>query len=142
MVLADQAAGVLNAGVLSKKLPKVISPKVHAIIDYASIGAFVLMGALFWKRNKRASIAAFSCAAAEATTTLLTDFPGGVTDVISFETHGRIDAALAGAAASLPNLLGFAGAPEAKHFRIQGLVIGAVTGMTTPEQQESEYDAA
>jgi hypothetical protein len=139
MALADQAVGVL-----SKKLPKVISPTVHAVIDYATIGTFILMGALFWKKNKRASIAAFSCAVAEATTALFTDSPGGVADVISFETHGRIDAALAGATASLPNLLGFASEPEAKHFRIQGLVIGAVTGMTnfTAEERLSEYDAA
>jgi|ERR1700694_230540 len=139
MVLADQAVGVPG-----KKLPKVISPTVHAVIDYATIGTFILMGALFWKKNKRAAIAAFSCAAAEATTALLTDFPGGVADVISFETHGRIDAALAGATASLPNLLGFASEPEAKHFRIQGLAIGAVTGMTdfTAQERESEYDAA
>ena len=139
MALVDQAVGVVN-----KKLPKVISPKVHAVIDYTTVGIFILMGALFWKNNRRASIAAFSCAAAEATTVLLTDFPGGVADVISFETHGRIDAALASGTATLPNLLGFGGEPEAKYFRMQGLAIGAVTGMTdfTEEERESEYDAA
>jgi hypothetical protein len=139
MALAQQAVGVLN-----KKLPKVISPTVHAVIDYAMVGTFILMGALFWKNNRRASIAAFSCAAVEATTTLLTDFPGGVADVISLETHGRIDGALAGATASLPNLLGFGDDPEAKYFRIQGLAIGAVTGMTefTAQERKSESRAA
>jgi hypothetical protein len=76
MALAQQAAGLMT-----NKLPKVISPRTHAIIDYLMIGTFILMGSLFWKKNRKASIAAFSCAAAEATTTLLTDFPGGVTDV-------------------------------------------------------------
>ena len=102
MALVQQAVGLMT-----KKLPKMISPRTHAIIDYATVGTFILMGALFWKKNKKASIAAFSCAAAEATTVLLTDFPGGVTDVISFETHGRIDSTIAGATVALPNTLGF-----------------------------------
>ena len=139
MALVQQAVGLMT-----NKLPKVISPRTHAIIDYAMIGTLIVMGALFWKRNKKASIAAFSCAAAEATTTLITDFPGGVADVISFETHGRIDATLAGAAASMPNALGFSDEPEAKFFRIQGLALGAVTGLTefTVEQREAGYEAA
>ena len=139
MALVQQAVGLMT-----KKLPKMISPRTHAIIDYATVGTFILMGALFWKKNKKASIAAFSCAAAEATTVLLTDFPGGVTDVISFETHGRIDSTIAGATAALPNTLGFSDDPEARFFRIQGLALGAVTGMTEfiPEQRKPEYEAA
>ena len=39
-----------------KALPKVISPKAHAIIDYATAGSFFLMAALMWKRHKRAGI--------------------------------------------------------------------------------------
>ncbi len=139
MALVQQAVGLLT-----NKLPKVISPRTHAIIDYAMIGTFIVVGALFWKKNKKASIAAFSCAAAEATTTLLTDFPGGVAPVISFENHGRIDATLAGAAVSLPNTLGFSDEPEARFFRIQGLALGAVTGLTefTAKQREAGYEAA
>ena len=139
MALVQQAVGLMT-----KKLPKMISPRTHAIIDYATLGTFILMGALFWKKNKKASIAAFSCAAAEATTVLLTDFPGGVTEVISFETHGRIDSTIAGATVALPNTLGFSDEPEARFFRIQGLALGAVTGMTefTPEQRKPEHEAA
>jgi hypothetical protein len=64
--------------------------------------------------------------------------------LISFETHGRIDGALALATASLPNTLGFNDEPEAQYFRIQGLALGAVTGMTEfiPGQGESEYKSA
>jgi hypothetical protein len=130
---------------VANRLPKIISPKAHAVIDYITVGTFVLMGALFWKNSKRAAIAAWCCGAAEATNALLTDFPGGVTDVISFETHGKIDAAMAGTVATLPNLLGFSGEPEAKHFRMEGAMIGAVTGMTkfrTEDRYESEYEVA
>jgi len=130
---------------VGNRLPKIISPRTHAIIDYGVAGAFVLMGALFWKRNKRAAVAALGVAATEVTLSLLTDYPGGVARVISFETHGRIDAGMAGAIASLPNVLRFGGDPEAKHFRIQGAAIGGVTSITRfrrEEQYESEYEAA
>ncbi|HLJ29102.1 MAG TPA: hypothetical protein VKY85_20505 [Candidatus Angelobacter sp.] len=130
---------------VSNKLPKIISPRAHAIFDYAQMGIFIVMGAFFWKKNKRASVAAFCCAAAEATNVLLTDYPGGVKPVFSFETHGKIDAAMAGAVASLPNLLGFAGEPQAKHFRIRGGVMAGVTAMTRFKEEvpfESEFDVA
>jgi hypothetical protein len=130
-------------GAVTNRLPKVISPKVHAIIDYATLGSFVLMGVLFWRNNKRAAIAALACGAAEATNTLLTDFPGGVTDVLSFQTHGKIDAAMAGTVATLPNLLGFADEPEAKHFRMHGALIAGVTGLTDfGTEEREEYQAA
>lgn len=126
-------------------LPKVIPPKGHAIFDYVQMGAFVVMGALFWRKHRRASVAALCCAAAEATNVLLTDYPGGVAKVFSFETHGHIDAAMAGAIASLPNLLGFGNEPQAKHFRIRGGVIAGVTALTRfkdAEHDEPEYEAA
>lgn len=130
---------------VGNRLPKVIPPKGHAIFDYVQMGAFVVMGALFWKKNRRASVAALCCAAAEATNVLLTDYPGGVAKIFSFETHGRIDAAMAGAIASLPNLLGFGSEPQAKHFRIRGGVIAGVTALTRFKEEhphESELEAA
>ena len=33
-----------------KSLPKVISPTVHAIADYATAGVFLVAGLLFWKK--------------------------------------------------------------------------------------------
>jgi hypothetical protein len=115
---------------VGSRLPKVISPKAHAIFDYVQMGAFIVMGALFWKKNKRASVAALCCAATEVTNILLTDYPGGISQVFSFETHGKIDCAMAGAIASLPNLLGFGSEPQAKHFRIRGGVMAGVTAIT------------
>lgn len=130
---------------VGNRLPKVISPKAHAIFDYVQLGAFTVMGFLFWKKNRRASVAAFCCAAAEATNVLLTDYPGGVAKVFSFETHGRVDSAMAGAIATLPNILGFSEKPQAKHFRIRGGVIAGVTILTRfreKEPYESEFEVA
>ena len=115
---------------MSGHMPKVISPKVHAIIDYANLAAFITMGVLFWKKNRRAAIASFICAGGEAANTLLTDFPGGIADVISFPTHGKIDMALSAASAALPGFLDFQDEPQTRFFEIMGLSITAAGAMT------------
>src|SRR3954469_7233776 len=123
---------IIEKGVqmLTDRMPKVISPKTHAIIDYATAGSFLVAGALLWNRNKRAALGAMLCGAMEAGTAMMTDFPGGVKPVISFQAHGRIDAGFAGFVATLPNVLMFGGEPEAMFFRGQGVALAAVTGLT------------
>jgi hypothetical protein len=115
---------------LSTRLPKVISPKNHAIIDYATAGSFFLMVPFLWRRNKRAAIVSLVCGGVETATSLMTDYPGGVTKVISFSTHGRLDSGLAGVFASLPSLMGFADQWQAWFFRTQGMSVAAVAAMT------------
>jgi hypothetical protein len=123
---------VLQKGVaaLANRMPKVISPKGHAIADYAAVGTFFLLAGLLWRRNKRAGISALICGGSELAATLLTDFPGGVAKVISFPTHGKIEMGLAATAASMPSFMGFDNEPEAKWFRIMGLNVTAVTART------------
>ncbi len=115
---------------LSSRLPKVISPKTHAIIDYATAGGFFLMTGLMWKRHKRAAIAALACGINEVTHSMLTDYPGGVAGVISLPTHLKLDTGFAGVVTSLPNLLGFSDEWPAIYFRSQGMAIAATAGMT------------
>jgi hypothetical protein len=114
----------------TNKMPKVINPTVHAIIDYGVAATFFTMAALFWRRNKRAAISSLVCGSAETVTALLTDYPGGVTDAISFETHGRIDFGMSGLISSMPNLMRFSDENESTFFRMQGMAIAAVTGLT------------
>lgn len=123
---------IIQKGVqaVTDRMPKVISPKTHAIIDYATAASFFVAGALLWKKSKRASIASLVCGAMEAGTAMVTDYPGGVTDLLSFQTHGRIDAGFAGFVAALPNVFMFGGEPEAMFFRGQGVALAAVTGLT------------
>jgi len=116
--------------VLAERMPKVISPKAHGVIDYASAGAFLLAGALLWKKNKRAALGSILCGAMQAGNVMLTDMPGGVKPVISFQTHGRIDAGFAGFVAALPSVMAFGDEREAMFFRAQGVAIAAAGGMT------------
>jgi hypothetical protein len=114
----------------TNKMPKVIRPKAHAVMDYAVAASFVGMAAFFWRRNKRAAVGALVCGAAETITTLCTDYPGGVIKEISLETHGSIDFGLCGLVAGLPDVLRFSHEPEARFFRMQGLVLAAIAGLT------------
>jgi len=121
-------------------MPKVISPRVHAIIDYAVAGSFFLMGGLFWKNNKKAATSAFIIGGAITAQSLITDYPGGVADLISFETHGKMDSGMSGLMALMPDLMGFKDQPEAKHFRMQGFAEAAVVAMTDWDAGSSTYE--
>lgn len=115
----------------TNKMPSVIGPRAHAIIDYAMAASFFGMAVVLWgRREKRAALCSLGCGAAETTLALLTDYPGGLTDAISFETHGSIDFGLTGLIASLPNMMRFSDQPESRFFHVQGMAMAAVTGLT------------
>src|SRR3954469_12426909 len=125
MTLASTATQMV-----ANKLPKVLDAKSHAIADYVTAAGFAALAAMFWGRNKRAAIGAAMCGGAVVATSLLTNYPGGVKKVISFQTHGRIDVGLAGMTASAPNFLAFADEDESKYFRGAALVETVITGLT------------
>ena len=118
------------AKVAVKPLPKALSPKAHAIVDYVVAGTFILGAGLFWRRSKRAAIASLICAGTELAVSLLTDYPGGVYKVINFRTHGEIDLGLAGMTATMPDFLAFDDESEKKFFLMQGAVITVVSELT------------
>jgi hypothetical protein len=111
------------------RMPK-ISPRTHAALDYAIAGSFVLMGALFWKRNRRAAVGALFCGGATAAVSLLTDYPGGVKKVIPYSLHGKIDSGLVAMTAAIPRVMHLADEREAKFFSRQALAKTAITAMT------------
>jgi len=123
---------VLDRGAkfITNRLPKVINPTAHAIIDYAMAASFLAMGAFFWKRNKRAAVSSFVCGGAELVTSIFTDYPGGMFREISLETHGAIDFGLSGMAASMPDMLRFNEERETTFFRLQGMALATVAGLT------------
>lgn len=125
-----------GVAIFSDRMPKVISPTTHAIADYVTLGGLALMGALMWNRNRRAAIASLACAGAEAANILLTDFPGGVTDKISFSTHLKVDMGLAAACSSIPSFAGFADEPEAQAFRTIGMGITVLAALTEPKSRK------
>ncbi len=115
---------------VTNRLPKVISPRTHAIIDYANAGGFILMGALMMKRTKRAGLVSIFCGAMEAGNVMMTDMPLGLTPLYSQETHAKIDAAFSSFVAMAPTLLAFRDKMESILFRSEAVALAAVTGLT------------
>jgi hypothetical protein len=113
-----------------KPVPRLISPKGHAIIDYMTIGSFFMSAAWFWSRSKRAALAAAICGGAELAITLLTDYPGGMKKAIPFRIHGDIDLGLASMTAAMPEFLAFEDHDEKRFFLAQGAMITAVRQLT------------
>jgi hypothetical protein len=118
------------AKVVAKPLPRMVSPKAHAVADYVTVGAFLTGAGFFWQRSKRAALGALICAGAELAVNLLTDYPGGIKKVISFRTHREIDLGLAAMTATMPEFLAFKDDSERKFFLAQGMLITAASELT------------
>ena len=123
---------VLNnvAGLLSRRMDKSISPKGHALADYIAVAAFFIMGAIFWRRHKRAAMSAFICGGAELALNLLTDYPGGVTPAISLGTHSKLDLGLAAITAAMPEFMDFEDDREKGFFVVQSGAKTVLTNLT------------
>ena len=131
-----------SAKFAARRMPDVIHPTLHAVLDYTVAGSFFLKGALLWKRQRRAAAGAFICGSAMLANALVTDYPGGVFRKISYRTHGRNDAAIAGLTASAPRLLGFHGQDEATFFTVEAVVETVVTELTDFDYYENKALAA
>ena len=68
----------------------VLSPRIHAALDYLSVLVLVLAPTLFGL-NDIAAAGAYALAAIHLALTLLTDFPGGVMKVVPLQSHGMIE---------------------------------------------------
>ena len=120
----------------ANRMPKMISPRVHSALDYAVAGSFLLAGALFWKRNRKAAVASLLCGGATAAVSLLTDHSGERSKPISFAMHGQIDTGLITMTAAMPKLVNIEGTREAKFFSRQAVAKTAITAMTNFDYEQ------
>ena len=98
-------------------VPKLVSPRVHAWLDFAVSTYFLGLGVWFALRGKGgAATAAFVNGGMVAGVSMLTDYDGDGKKPISFKLHGTLDAVQATTAALGPVLHGFADEPEAAYF--------------------------
>jgi hypothetical protein len=118
---------------LDDALPRIISSKTHAVIDYIHAGTNFVVAALFRSRNRRASNAAFALGASVLANALMTDYELGVFRVYSFKVHGILDYGVAAASAAMPALLGIQETSEADFFYMQGAGETVIAGI-------SDYD--
>lgn len=118
------------AKVVAKPLPRMITPRIQAGLDYITVGIFLATAAAFWRRNKRASVASLLCGAAKLGVNLLTDYPGGVHRIVDFDTRREIDLGLAAMVATMPEFLAFNNEPQKKFFLAQGALITLTSELT------------
>ena len=112
------------------RMPKIIKPQAHAVFDYLVAGTFFITAGLYWRRSKRAAVSSLICGGITTLNSTLTDYPGGIWSVISFQNHGKLDAGLAALTATMPRLMGFGEDSESKFFNVQSMLETAVTAMT------------
>jgi len=116
--------------IAAKPIPAVISPRAHAVLDYITVGAFLAGATWFWRRNKRAAIAAGLCGGAKLAVSAMTAYPGGIRRSIRFPHRREIDLRLAAMIATMPEFLGFKDEPQRKFFQVQGALGVALTELT------------
>ena len=124
------ALGTLALHRLEAKLPKVISPKTHGIIDYCYAAVFATLATVWWKRKRKAAMAAASTSGLVLVQSLLTDYKCGVKRVIPFKVHGQMDGGFAALSLGIPKAFGFEGTGPATVFHVNAFVVATVVGLT------------
>ena len=119
-----------TAGALERRLPKLISPRVHGFIDYAHSGFFLAMAVACRKKNPPAALAALGTSLFVLVQSLMTDYPLGAKPVLPFAVHGQMDAGFAALSPLIPKMLGFEGTGAARVFQANALVEGTVVSLT------------
>lgn len=118
------------ADTLTRRLPRVIPAKGHAVADYLVVGSLLGTGAWLWSRNRRAALGALICGGTGLLASLLTDYPGGVAKVISSQAHRKIDLGLAAMVATMPEFMGFSDRREKKIFMTHAAAMTAINNLT------------
>ncbi len=123
------------------QVPKPISAKVHGFIDYSHSAFFLTSALILRKKNPRAALACLVTGSFVLVQSLLTDYPLGAKPVLSFNTHGKIDAAFAGSSFAMPEIYGFSGTGAATLFRINGLVESTVIALTDWDSSKAQVES-
>jgi hypothetical protein len=103
---------------------KILSPRLHAVLDYVTVVLFALAPTVLGLTDLPALVA-YVLAGVHLTLTLLTKFPGGVLPVVSLRLHGLIELIVGPALIALPWLAGFAGT-SVIFYVVMGLTISLV----------------
>jgi hypothetical protein len=119
------------ADAVTRKIPPLVSRKTHRRADYLIAGSFLLGSAFFWRRNRRAALAAALCGGAGLGAAVLTDYSGRQGKPIAWRNHRNIDLGLAAMAGTIPGLMAFGPGPERSLFTTGAIAITVLTNLTS-----------
>lgn len=96
-------------------MKKPISPRVHGMIDYATVATAAAVPALM-DFPPQAARAAWALAGGYGGLSSVTDYPLSVKRAVPFKAHGATEAVIGMALPALPWILGFARHRAARNF--------------------------
>lgn len=120
---------------------KILKPAPHAIIDYAWAATMMAAPWIFgFKKNRKATINSVASGAAILGLSLVTRYPLGAIKLVSFPTHGVIEAIAGAATAIAPWTLGFSKNQCATMTHLaSGISTLAVVAVTDYQAAEGRY---
>jgi hypothetical protein len=119
-----------TADLISRRVPKLLSPDAHRAADYILAGSFLASGAWFWRRNRRAAMASWICGGSLLGLSLLTSYPGKNRRHLAFPLHGKIETGMAAMVAAMPEVLRFPGDSETRYFSFQAALLTVISNLT------------
>lgn len=115
---------------ITDRMPSMISPRMHSILELACAGGFLLHAASAWERDRNVAVSSAGCGLFLMTNAALTNFAkrGGFSS--DLDSHGRVDIGLAAMIGTLPSLMGIKDKYDARFFRVQAVALAALAGLT------------
>ena len=120
---------------------RILSPRVHGVIDLVTVAVLLLAPTLVGLGGSPAAIA-YSLAAIHLFLTLLTRYPLGVWKQIPFVYHGIVELIVGISLLLLPSFAGYGpGSPAKRFYLAMGAVILVVWALTAYRGTEAAAQA-
>src|SRR5512142_1818271 len=74
---------------LTDRMPSMITPRVHAALEMASAGGFLLYAASTWGRDKNVAVTSAGCGLFLLANVAVTDYAISSDSRMQFDAHGR-----------------------------------------------------
>ena len=100
---------------------RILSPRVHGVLDYAIVALLLLAPALFGFAGVAATIC-YALAIVQLGMSLLTNYPLSIAKLVPFPVHGAIELATSIGLLAMPWIFGFHTVDAARNFFVVGAI--------------------
>lgn len=114
----------------TRRFPKLLNADAHHAVDYLLVGSFTAAGAWFFRRNRRAALAAWISGASLLGLTMLTSYPGKHRRHLDFPLHGKIETGMAAMVAAMPEFMHLEDDKERHYFTMKAGLMTILSNLT------------